>query len=56
MKKAVFLLTFVFVLGLVGCGSAKDTTKNTKETYESNKIELPPNVASNKYSEQRKKN
>lgn len=55
MKKlyTVFLLASVFIL--FNCGSTKNATNQPDSNSGADKIELPPNVASNKYSKKRQK-
>lgn len=53
MKKLYTLLLLVSVFMLFSCGSTQNVANDSKS--DSDKIELPPNVASNKYSKKRQK-
>jgi len=55
MKKLYALLLITAVFALFSCGSTKNTANQSNANIKTNKIELPPNVNSNKYSKERQK-
>jgi hypothetical protein len=55
MKKRYTLLFVIAVFAMFSCGSTKNTVNQSNADFETNKIELPPNVNSNKYSKKRQK-
>jgi hypothetical protein len=55
MKKLNTLLLIIALVALFSCGSTKNAVNQSSSNVETNKIELPPNVNSNKYSKKRQK-
>ena len=57
MKKLYTLLLIASTLVVFSCGSFKNTANQNQSNadVETNKIELPPNVNSNKYSKKRQR-
>ena len=53
MKKLYTLMLITAVFAMFSCGSTKHVTNQSDTNVEANKIELPPNVNSNKYSKKR---
>ena len=53
MKKLYTLLLIAAVFTMFSCGSTKHVTNQSDTNVETNKMELPPNVNSNKYSKKR---
>ena len=55
MKKLFTILLITSLFALFSCGSTKNTANQSDSNSGTDKIELPPNVASNKYSKKRHK-
>ncbi|WP_170179692.1 hypothetical protein [Flavivirga rizhaonensis] len=53
MKKLFIIPLIVSIFTIFSCGSTKNAPNQSAFESETNKIELPPNVASNKYSKKR---
>lgn len=53
MKKLYTLLLITAAVAMFSCGSTKNAVNQSNSDFETSKIELPPNVNSNKYSKKR---
>ncbi|WP_303315770.1 hypothetical protein Q4Q34_14155 [Flavivirga abyssicola] len=53
MKKLFIILLTTVAFAIFSCGSTKKTEDRSTSKSTTSKIELPPNVASNKYSKKR---